>query len=63
MKVSKMKKILQIKHFNNSKIQPQLVDQEERFAFAQFIDNMTYVLQIVEGDVPFFFFFFFTIWT
>lgn len=49
-----MKKILQIKHFVNSKIQSQLVDQEDRLigVLAQFVDKMAYVLPIVEADVP-----------
>lgn len=49
-----MKKILQIKHFVNSKIQSQLVDQEDRLIgmLAQFVDKMAYVLPIVEADVP-----------
>ena len=53
-----MKKILQIKHFVNSKIQSQLVDQEDRLIgmLAQFNDNMAYVLPIVEGDVPSFYY-------
>ena len=53
-----MKKILQIKHFVNSKIQSQLVDQEDRLIgmLAQFVDKMAYVLPIVEGDVPSFYY-------
>lgn len=49
-----MKKILQIKHFVNSKIQSQLVDQEDRLIgmLTQFVDKMANVLPIVEADVP-----------